>query len=58
MVGINKCGTEVAFDIDTNQRFFWYRNYREQLTNTTLRIESGRFTFRLPARSARMWTVE
>jgi alpha-amylase len=58
MAGINKCGSEVAFDVDTNQRFFWFRNYREQLTNTTLRIDSGRFTFRLPARSARMWTVE
>jgi alpha-amylase len=58
MAGINKCGTEVAFDVDTNQRFLWFRNYREQLTNSTLRIESGRFIFRIPARSARMWTVE
>jgi alpha-amylase len=58
MAGINKCGTEVAFDVDTNQRFLWFRNYREQLTNTTLRIETGRFTFRIPARSARMWAVE
>jgi alpha-amylase len=58
MAGINKCGTEVAFDVDTNQRFLWFRNYREQLTNSVLRIETGRFTFRIPARSARMWTVE
>ncbi len=58
IVAINKCGTEQVFDIDTNQRFYWFRNYREQFTNTVLRIDSGRYLFRIPARSARMWVVE
>jgi alpha-amylase len=58
IAGINKCGNTVSFNVDTNRRFFWYRNYREQFSNTTLRIESGNYTFNLPARSARMWIVE
>lgn len=58
IAGINKCGSEVSFDVDTNNRFFWFRNYRELFTNGTLRIESGRYGFRLPGRSARMWVVE
>lgn len=58
IAGINKCGNEVAFDVDTNNRFFWFRDYREQFTNTTLRIDTGRFVFRLPGRSARMWIVQ
>ena len=58
IAGINKCGNEVVFDIDTNRRFYWFRNYRELFTNSTLRIENARFSFRLPARSARMWVVE
>ncbi len=58
MAGINKCGYEVLFNVDTNNRFYWFRDYRESFTGATLRIESGSYGFRLPARSARMWAVQ
>jgi alpha-amylase len=59
IAGINKCANEVVFNVDINNRFYRFRNYREALTNTVLRIESGSsYAFRLPGRSARMWAVE
>jgi alpha-amylase len=58
IAGINKCANEMSFNVDTNNRFYWFRNYRESFTNTVLRIETGQYTFRLPGRFARMWVVD
>jgi len=58
IVGINKCGSEVVFNVNTNQRFFWFRNYREQLTQSVLRISTANHTFRLAPRAAAIWVIE
>ena len=58
IVGINKCGSEVVFNVNTNQRFFWNRNYREQLTQSVLRISTSTQTFRLAPRAAAIWVIE
>ena len=59
VVGINKCGSQQNFSVNTNSRFKWYRNYRDVLTNGNLvYINSSSYTFALPARTARMWLPE
>jgi alpha-amylase len=58
IAGINKCQNEAFFDVDTNNRFFWFRNYRDVFTGGTLQIVNGRYGFRIPGRSARMWIVQ
>ena len=59
VVGINKCGSQQNFSVNTNNRFKWYRNYRDVLTNGNLvYINSSNYTFALPAREARMWLPE
>ena len=59
MVGINKCTSQQNFSVNTNNRFKWYRNYRDVLTNNALvYINSSSYTFALPARTARMWLPE
>lgn len=59
VVGINKCGSQQNFSVNTNNRFKWYRNYRDVLTNNALvYINSSNYTFALPSRTARMWLPE
>ncbi|WP_049631315.1 alpha-amylase family protein [Cellvibrio sp. pealriver] len=59
VVGINKCGSQQNFSVNTNSRFKWYRNYRDVLTNGNLvYINSSSYIFALPARTARMWLPE
>lgn len=59
IVGINKCGSQQNFTVNTNGRFKWYRNYRDVLTNNALvYISSSSYTFALPSRTARMWLPE
>lgn len=59
IVGINKCGSQQNFTVNTNNRFKWFRNYRDVLTNNALvYINSGSYNFVLPARTARMWLPE
>jgi alpha-amylase len=59
IVAINKCGFEAAITVDTDRRFFWNRTYRDSLDPTsTERISGNRHTFHLPARTARLWSVE
>jgi alpha-amylase len=59
IVGINKCGNQENFSVNTNSRFKWYRNYRDILTNGALvYINSSNYTFSLPARGARLWLPE
>ncbi len=59
IAALNKCGHETTVTVDTHRRFFWNRTYRDRLDPTSSeRITRGRHTFRLPARTARLWLVE
>ena len=59
IVGINKCDTQQAFNVNTNARFKWFVNYRDVLTAGALvYITSGTYNFTIPARTARMWLPE
>ena len=59
IVGINKCGSTQSFNINTHNRFYWYRNYRDVLSgNNLVYISGGSFNFSLPARQARMWYAD
>ena len=59
VVGINKCGSSQNFNVNTNGRFYWYRNYRDALSGANLvYISGGNYTFSIPARQARMWYAD
>ena len=59
IVGINKCGGSQSFSVNTNGRFYWYRNYRDVLTGSNLvYINGGNYHFSIPARTARMWYAD
>ncbi|HEY9041263.1 MAG TPA: alpha-amylase, partial [Rheinheimera sp.] len=59
IVGINKCGSTQSFNINTHNRFYWYRNYRDVLSGGNLvYINGGSYNFSLPARQARMWYAD
>ncbi|MDP5150685.1 alpha-amylase family protein [Rheinheimera baltica] len=59
VVGINKCGNSQNFNVNTNGRFYWYRNYRDALSGANLvYISGGNYTFSIPARQARMWYAD
>jgi alpha-amylase len=59
IVAINKCGQEQAVTVDTRFRFKWNHPYRDSLTDSLLpTIKGSSYTFRLPARSARMWIAQ
>ena len=59
IVGINKCGSTQQFNVNTNGRFYWYRNYRDVITDANqVYINSGNYNFSLPARQARMWYAD
>jgi alpha-amylase len=57
IVAINKCGNAVNVNINTNGSvLWWYNNYTDVLgSGSVVNINSGSYTFNLPARSARMW---
>jgi alpha-amylase len=56
---INKCGFEQRIELDTHGRFKWHVTYRDAVTGSdTLRVDGGHFTFRVPARSARLWAAD
>jgi alpha-amylase len=57
VVGINKCGTEQAFSVTTNWRFYWSRDYVDTLSGNRLRITGSPHQFRIPPRDARMWVA-
>ncbi len=59
VVGINKCGSATSFTVKTSEKFYWYRNYRDLISDGNLiNITGSSFTFKLPARTARMWLPE
>ena len=59
IVGINKCDSQQNFNVNTNSKFKWYRNYRDVLTAGALvYISSSTYNFTVPARNARMWLPE
>lgn len=59
IVAINKCGQEQAVTVDSRFRLKWNHPYRDSLTGTFLpEIKGPSYTFKLPARSARMWIAE
>ncbi len=57
IVGINKCGSTVNASVNMNNSvLWWYANYTDTLgSGSVVNINSGNYTFSLPARSARMW---
>ena len=57
IVGINKCGSTVNAAVNMNNSvLWWYSNYTDTLgSGNVVTINSGSYTFSLPARSARMW---
>lgn len=57
IVGINKCGSAVNATVNMNNSvLWWYANYVDTLgSGSVVNINSGSYTFSLPARSARMW---
>lgn len=59
IAGINKCNGTQSFNINTNGRFYWYRNYRDALTGSNIvNISSSSYNFSVPARQARMWYAD
>ncbi len=59
IVTINKCDHERLITVDTRFRFKWNHPYRDMLTDSLLpEIEESTYTFRLPPRSARMWSAD
>lgn len=57
IVGINKCGSTVNAAVNMNNSvLWWYSNYTDTLgSGNVVTINSGTYTFSLPARGARMW---
>lgn len=57
IVGINKCGSTVNAAVNMNNSvLWWYANYTDTLgSGSVVNINSGNYSFSLPARSARMW---
>jgi alpha-amylase len=57
IVGINKCGSTVNTSVNMNNSvLWWYANYTDTTgSGSVVNINSGNYTFSLPARSARMW---
>lgn len=59
VVGINKCGTDQDYWLDTSANgLWWYRNYRDVLTGQSIYVNTTWHNFKIPARSARMWVME
>ncbi|MCP9825828.1 alpha-amylase family protein [Synechococcus sp. EJ6-Ellesmere] len=58
IVAINKCGQQRSITVDTRFKFRWNHPYRDMLTDAVLpEIKGTRYTFHIPARSARMWVA-
>jgi alpha-amylase len=59
VVGINKCGSGQDVWVNTaTDNLWWYRNYRDTLSNDVQTITSQWHKFYVPGRSARMWLME
>lgn len=59
IVSINKCNEDRSVTIDTRFRLKWNHSYRDILSGTLLPpIQGPSYTFRLPARSARLWIAQ
>lgn len=59
VVGINKCGSGQDIWVNTAEHnLWWYRNYRDTLSNDVQNISSQWHKFYLPGRTARMWLME
>ena len=59
IVAINKCGEERSITVDTRFKIKWNHPYRDSLTGNLLpEIKGPSYTFKLPARTARLWIAE
>jgi alpha-amylase len=59
IVAINKCAEDRTLTVDTRFKFKWNHPYRDHLTGRRLPpIQGPRYTFRLPARSAQLWSAD
>ncbi|AFU98550.1 alpha-amylase family protein [Simiduia agarivorans] len=57
VVGINKCGEEKWIKLNTNEKYYWYRNYTDVFSGETFSIDASVKWIRIPPRAARMWTA-
>jgi alpha-amylase len=55
LVGINKCGSDRWIELRTNDKYHWYRNYRDVFTGETFWIDSSSKWIKIPANASRMW---
>jgi alpha-amylase len=55
LVAINKCGSDRWVQLYTNDKYDWYRNYRDVFTGKNFSISSSTKWVRIPARQSRMW---
>ena len=59
IVAINKCAEERSLTVETRFKFKWNHPYRDVLTGSLLpEIKGPSYTFKLPARSARLWIAD
>ncbi|TQV86313.1 alpha-amylase [Exilibacterium tricleocarpae] len=58
VVGINKCGNERWIELYTNEKYYWFRTYRDVFSGDTFSIDSSSEWVRIPGRSARMWYAD
>ncbi len=59
VVGINKCDNGQDVWVNTAEHnLWWYKNYRDTLSNDVQWVDSQWHKFYLPGRQARMWLME
>jgi len=59
VVGINKCNDGQDIWVNTAEHnLYWYKNYRDTLSNDVQWVKSQWHKFYLPGRQARMWLME
>lgn len=59
IVTINKCAEDRTLTVDTRFKFKWNHPYRDTLSGSLLPpIQGPSYTFKLPARSARLWMAQ
>lgn len=58
LVGINKCGGERWVELQTNNQYYWYRNYRDVFTGEIFSISNNSHWVRIPGRASRMWYAD
>lgn len=58
VVGINKCGDERWIELPTEEKYYWFRDYRDTFTGEVFQITSSSQWVRIPGRDSRMWYAD